>query len=418
LNPRGARAPPALKTGRTSAESSADLNSFMEVTPPATTKSMNTFAYGFKYPYPSIFKGISVPRIIVENNRVVIEFTSADDLSKFINFLQSLGVTNNIEKREVRIEYDEWFWEYLIKDRQLSEKTARDYMNYLRKLSGKTVNYDLYLEICDNKWKVKLIRIYLDYLYKVGRISWEEKERLKSIFKVKNSSNSGEDDEYEIDEHELIDRMLMMHDESLYRLILELLLYSGARLSEIVKMLREWDEKKLECFNDFCRYRLKWFRGRKRCDYIYFPKQLLDRILRFAHRVGRYDNLRKNIYDYYHIKEKDFRKLHYRVCLDTGIEEAVCDFYQSRISELSIGRKYYDALRSRADKKYPLLIKAIGKLIDRIKEEMSIGVPVENEEIIEIRIGDEVIYPQEPEETLNDTAYEEEKTVYEYRMEF
>ncbi|RLG77626.1 MAG: hypothetical protein DRO12_01805, partial [Thermoprotei archaeon] len=153
-----------------------------------------------------------MPRIIVENNRVVIEFTSADDLSKFINFLQSLGVTNNIEKREVRIEYDGRFWEYLIKDRQLSEKTARDYMNYLKKLSGKTVNYDLYLEICDNKWKVKLIRIYLDYLYKVGRISWEEKERLKSIFKVKNSSNSGEDDEYEIDEHELIDRMLMMHD--------------------------------------------------------------------------------------------------------------------------------------------------------------------------------------------------------------
>jgi len=163
--------PPALKTGRTSAESLADLNSFMEVTPPATTKSMNTFAYGFKYPYTSIFKGISVPRIIVENNRVVIEFTSADDLSKFINFLQSLGVTSNIEKREVRIEYDGRFWEYLIKDRQLSEKTARDYMNYLKKLSGKTVNYDLYLEICDNKWKVKLTRIYLDYLYKVGRIS-------------------------------------------------------------------------------------------------------------------------------------------------------------------------------------------------------------------------------------------------------
>lgn len=108
-----------------------------------------------------------MPRIIVENNRVVIEFTSADDLSKFINFLQSLGVTSNIEKREVRIEYDGRFWEYLIKDRQLSEKTARDYMNYLKKLSGKTVNYDLYLEICDNKWKVKLIRIYLDYLYKV-----------------------------------------------------------------------------------------------------------------------------------------------------------------------------------------------------------------------------------------------------------
>ena len=63
--------------------------------------------------------------------------------------------------------------------------------------------------------------------------------------------------------------------------------------------------------------------------------------------------------------------------------------------ELSVRRKYYVALRSRADKKYPLLIIAIDKLIDRIKEEMSIGVLVEDEEIIEIHIGDEVIYPQE-----------------------
>jgi len=95
---------------------------------------------------------------------------------------------------------------------------------------------------------------------------------LKSIFKVKNNNNDGrEDDEYEVDEYELINRILMIYDELLCRLTLKLLLCSGVKLSEIVKMLCEWDKKRLECFNDFCRYRLKLFRCRKRCDYIYFP---------------------------------------------------------------------------------------------------------------------------------------------------
>ncbi|NPA97698.1 MAG: hypothetical protein GXO32_08885 [Crenarchaeota archaeon] len=39
--------------------------------------------------------------------------------------------------------YDEKFREYLLKDRGLSEETARDYMNCLRELDGKAMNYDL-----------------------------------------------------------------------------------------------------------------------------------------------------------------------------------------------------------------------------------------------------------------------------------
>ncbi len=56
-------------------------------------------------------------RIIVELNRVTLEFEDPDKVSKFIDFLQSLGVTSNIEKREIKLEYDEMFWNYLIKDR-------------------------------------------------------------------------------------------------------------------------------------------------------------------------------------------------------------------------------------------------------------------------------------------------------------
>jgi len=326
---------------------------------------------------PESLRGVVV-KIIVEGNRVEIEFGSPDDVLKFVDFIRSLGVTSDVVKKEVRIEYDEKFWDYLVKDRQLDTRTARDYMNYLKKLNGKTINYNLYLEIVGNKWKVKLVRLYLDYLYKIGRLSWEEKERLKSIFKVKKNSDR-EGDEYKIETEGLIERTITMK-EGLYRLILELLLYSGVRLSEVVKMLREWSDDKLECRDTFCVYRLKWFRGRKRCDYIFFPGRLLSRIMKYVHKVGRYDNLRKNVYDYYSIKTKDFRKLHYRLCRQI-LDKEVCAFYQSRSASLDISDRHYDELLTRATESYSNLIKKIDEFVDMVKEMMADGIPLQQVEV-------------------------------------
>jgi len=320
-------------------------------------------------------------------------------VSKFVEFLQSLGVSN-VERKAIKIEYDERFWDYLVKDRDLDERTAKWYMNYLRKLSGRAINYDLYLDISGNKWMVKLVRIYLDYLFKIGRISWEEKEKLKSIFKVKKS-NEG-DDEYRFDAEGLIEAAITLR-EGLYKLILELLLYSGARLSEVVKMLRDWDEGRLECFDEVCRYRLKWIRGRKRCDYIFFPFKLLSKIHKYVHRVGSYETIRKDIYDYYKIKSKDFRKLHYRLCRQI-LDKEICAFYQSRIASLDVSDKHYDELLTRATESYQKLVKRIDEFVNRIKEAMSDGVPVS---VIE------VLHSYEN----NERGEEEERTIWEFHME-
>ncbi len=335
-----------------------------------------------KYLYATNILGDTLVKIIVEGSKAVLEFTSPEDLSKFIEFLNSLGVTRNIVKKETKIEYDEKFWDYLVKDRQLDEKTAKSYMNYLRKLDGEVINYDLYLRILDNKWKVKLVRIYLDFLEKNNKIFLEERDRLKSIFKVKKKER--DDDEYYINVYDLVDKYSMVSEESLYKLLLEILLYSGARLTEVVKMVREWDDGRLVCFEEFCRYKLKWRRGRKRCNWIYFPRRLLTRIARYAGRIGKYENLRKNIYDYYGIREKEFRKLHYRLCRRV-LDKEICCFYQSR--GLDVSDRDYDELRTRSDENYPKLVRTINKFIDRIREELYVGRPVEEGEIIEIRVG-------------------------------
>ncbi len=106
---------------------------------------------------------------------------------------------------------------------------------------------------------------------------------------------------------------------------------------------------------------------------------------RKIHSVTRYFEKR------YDDSLKLFRKLHYCICR-SAIDKEACDFYQSRISKLSISDLYYDNLLGRADKNYPLLIKKIEETIEGIKEEMSIGTEKEKGEIIEIRVGDLVHY--------------------------
>jgi len=315
-----------------------------------------------KYLYESVkYWGAVVKRVTVEGNRVTLEFDSPDAAAKYAESLVVLGVT--LERGEVRLEYDEKFRDYLIKDRDLDEKTAKDYMNYLKKLAGRPINEDLYHEISGNSWKVKLVRIYIDYLYKNGRISFEEKERLKSIFKLKN--HGALVTEYAVDANDLVAKVLKMRN-GLYKLILELLLYSGARLREVIKMLKEWDERRLECFNDICRYKLAWIRGKKRCEYLFFPSKLLQMIRKYAHQVGSYSTVRKEIYEDLAIKAKDFRKLHYRLCREV-LDKEICAFYQSRVSSLDVSDRHYDDLIGRATQNYPLLVESIDKLVKNVE---------------------------------------------------
>ncbi|MEM1913824.1 MAG: integrase, partial [Thermofilaceae archaeon] len=125
--------------------------------------------------------------------------------------------------------------------------------------------------------------------------------------------------------------------------------------------------RELTCFQDrgFCRYYLVWSRGKKRCEWIYFPATLTEYLKMWRGKIGKYDTVRDTLYDYYGVKVKDFRKLFYRVCRDVGVEGAICDFYQSRISGLSIGDLHYDDIVTRADKQYTELAARLSKLLER-----------------------------------------------------
>lgn len=51
-------------------------------------------------------------------------------------------------------------------------------MNYLKRLNGRNLDCNLCLEISSNKWMVKTIRLYIDYLIKSRKLLEEDGEKL------------------------------------------------------------------------------------------------------------------------------------------------------------------------------------------------------------------------------------------------
>lgn len=249
----------------------------------------------------------------------------------------------------------------MLKDRSLDSRTAKDYSSYIKKLDGREISYDLYLEIAGNKWAVKAVRVYLDYLYRTGRLSREDLHYWKEIFKVKNKN---EIKNYSVDVEKLIGWIKGFKRSKVYSTILLTLYYSGARLSEVIRMIHTFDEKKLVCFDSLCRYALFWSRGRKRCNLIYMPRDLVDGVKELE-KVGSYDNIRDHLYDEYKIESKWYRKLFYQICVDTIADRTICDFYQSRISNMRIGDIAYDNLLKRADENYMKTKERLDQLISQ-----------------------------------------------------
>jgi len=85
-------------------------------------------------------------------------------------------------------------------------------------------------------------------------------------------------------------------NHELYYTIYLLMLYSGARLQHVLKLVREWnpdqvvyipmidrDSKRLVCFEDkgFCRYYLGLRSGSKPCEWIYMPEELVPMVERY-----------------------------------------------------------------------------------------------------------------------------------------
>lgn len=148
------------------------------------------------------------------------------------------------------------FYEYLIKERGISEKTAREYVSALNRPYRETRNAQ------------KAYRLFAKFLMSRGIISENFAEKILKIIKVKKANV----DLYipSIDEVRQTLEIVREYSKNIY-FIYRLALESGARLSEILTVLRNPDRDVCE---DICYYPLSWERGFKSSFYIFHITQL------------------------------------------------------------------------------------------------------------------------------------------------
>ena len=205
--------------------------------------------------------------------------------------------------------------------RGTSEETCRTYVRYLQKP----------LDV-NNKWSRLAWKAYYKY---IGR------EDLWCSIKVKRSGV----DLYVPSDEEVVAalRLLRERDLELYWVYM-VLVWSGARLEEACRLLREQEDSRWIRLQGFYKYPLAWRRGSKQALYIY----ALDRPPRIAISSA---TASKRADRYGIVKPKYIRKWVATKMLALGIPEEVVNFIQGRVPQ-EVLSKHYLKLSTLADQYY------------------------------------------------------------------
>jgi len=200
----------------------------------------------------------------------------------------------------------EAFYDYLINERKISEKTAKEYVSAISKPFHETRNAQ------------KAYRLFAKFLASRGVISDDFAEKVLKVVKVKRTNA----DIYIPTLEEVVKTLKLAKDysENVY-LIYRLALESGSRLSEILRVLK--DPSQDVCDGSVCYYPLAWQRGYKGVFYVFHitPLRKVD-ITKYA--IADFERRRDAL------AIKYFRKFVATKMAELGIPLDVIDFIQGR----------------------------------------------------------------------------------------
>jgi len=147
-----------------------------------------------------------------------------------------------------------------------------------------------------------------------------------------------------------------------YRAVYRLLLESGLRLREAVKLTNEFSyfHEKLENHERFVCVPLFWFRASKKSFYAYFLRETVDLIRNNGETL--YSTNASHVYRRHGlVPAKYLRKFVFDKMIGLGIPESIADFIQGRTPK-TVGARHYANLKRLADKFYPRYVKYLKKL--------------------------------------------------------
>ena len=197
------------------------------------------------------------------------------------------------------------------------------------------------------------IRSYLNYLSEKSLLSDKQVARFKKKLPLRQSRA----DNYIPSNDEVLKAYKQLKDKR-FQTIFKLLAFSGARITELVKMVKEYDPSKLIVDGKFVKYQLHYNRGHKSSFYIYMPKELMPELHKFYIHV---DTITHQI-SKSGLNPKYLRKWFYNFLIYNNVPEGVADFIEGRASS-SVGSMHYLSKAKQADFWYSNVVDGLSHVI-------------------------------------------------------
>ncbi len=190
------------------------------------------------------------------------------------------------------------------------------------------------------------VRSYIQYLVQKSLLTDEEANGFRKKIPLRQSRA----DNFIPSNEEVITAYNKISDKR-FKIIFKLLAYSGARITELHIMLKEYDPSKLIVNEKFAKYQLFYNRGHKKSFYIYIPKELIPELHKFYVHV----NTITNKISQSGLNPKYLRKWFYNYLIFNNLPEGVADFIEGRAPE-SVGSMHYLSKAKQADYWYEQIV--------------------------------------------------------------
>ena len=242
-------------------------------------------------------------------------------------------------------EYQKW-----LISRKLNDGYIKDLVNTLTRFIREDI-----IELQDNISEMQSIstRSYLKYLTEKSLLTEEATKHFKKKILLRQSKA----DNYIPSNDEVIKAYSKINDRR-YQKIFKLLAFSGARITELVKMLYEYDPSKLVVEEKFAKYQLHYNRGHKSSFYIYMPKELVPELHKY---YVHFDTITHQI-SKSSLNPKYLRKWFYNFLIYNNVPEGVADFIEGRASA-TVGSMHYLSKSKQADFWYAQIIDALTSVL-------------------------------------------------------
>ncbi|WP_290597701.1 MULTISPECIES: integrase [unclassified Archaeoglobus] len=254
---------------------------------------------------------------------------------------------------EIRDDFEKWLKE------RMSEETANRYITILENLSE--ISEDSIIELYRTRPTnnvAKALRNLVNYLLEKEVVDERTASRIKKRLPIKKGNGDKviptDDDIKEAFKH-------YSNLDEPYYLVALILLYSGARLRHVLRMLEEWDPKYLEANGSFAKYEIGHFtKGNKEGFYIYMPVWLAGKLRRMSlsEETVKSKKITYKASSGRPVTAKYIRKWFNNLLADICPDKDVRNFIMGRPGEIekSVESEYYLELKRRADKVYKLVL--------------------------------------------------------------